>query len=438
MIFLSHRDLASLVEKARKGDETAFQKIYEHTANVQLFQIRQIIDDPEEAQDALQETYFLLYQNLDKVDPLSLVAYLNRLSYYTSKNMRKTTGRFQRRITDIKEAEALNASDGIPHRQIENQENAQIIKDAFCGLPNQEQLLLSMKYIQKQPLKQIAYALGVSVSTVKRLQNTAKNHLMENLKSQGHFILFPLGSLLKSQLKETLEAQPVPDYSVPQNSGNKMLQGDVPRPAKISSPFSAGALASAKGVAAAVSLSGAVFVGAAAVSSDLTVENISVPQDYVSSPAEVQIQVNSLLPVKNVFLTSQDGQKTAGIHQSDNNYLIEVYANGTYQLTAENTGGRSAKQTVDIHCIDTAAPAASGILKKDGITIVSLSDEETGILYDSVYCISEKGTITYPLRYDEKAGSVSFRLPAENNQLYFADQAGNVSCTELKLRSGAE
>lgn len=46
LIFLSHRDLASLVEKARKGDETAFQKIYEHTANVQLFQIRQIIDDP--------------------------------------------------------------------------------------------------------------------------------------------------------------------------------------------------------------------------------------------------------------------------------------------------------------------------------------------------------------------------------------------------------
>lgn len=128
MIFLEHKELGALVERARKGDEDAFRELYEHTARVQYHQLRQLVPDADEAQDALQDTYLLLYQNLDKINPPGcLVAYLNRLTYYVGKNAKKRSMRFHNRMINLDEIGELRETSDPPLKKVEEEEETQTI-----------------------------------------------------------------------------------------------------------------------------------------------------------------------------------------------------------------------------------------------------------------------------------------------------------------------
>lgn len=434
MIFFEHKELAALVIKARNGDSQAFHQIYEHTAPVQYHYLRQIMDDPSDAQDALQEIYFLLYQNLEKIhSPGALVAYLNRLSFNVGKNVSRSTGKFHNRIVEIDEASqvadpTLSVTDGI-----EKREKREMVRKALEELPDQERRILVQRYYQKQTLSQIAYAMDTSLSTVKRLQRLGKKHLKEALEwRDGIFAGLFLPGLIRSaeQIAENTVCPPfkeLPGNTFPANES---------APAPPASQYSAVSVAGTVAVKSALTM--AALAAAAAVCSAAvpapSVEKIELPKDYTAAPAEVTISIESMLPLRNVKLTSPSGENLKVIDAGAGRFKAGAVKNGAYTFTASAVNGKSVSKTFQVDKIDRKPPRLVSVNQHEGrITVAVFEDDETGINYDSLYCEAEDGTITLPGSVDKKMKSAAFCLPKKNNVLHFADLAGNACTSELEF-----
>lgn len=57
---LSHRELGELLDRAKAGEQAAFDQLYRATAPIQLSQIRRYLGEEEGAEDLLQEAYLVL------------------------------------------------------------------------------------------------------------------------------------------------------------------------------------------------------------------------------------------------------------------------------------------------------------------------------------------------------------------------------------------
>ena len=71
-----HEHLAHLVRRAQAGERAAFDELYRKTAQVQYFTIVGKIGEAA-APDVLQEVYLVAWRNIGKINPRSVVAYLN-------------------------------------------------------------------------------------------------------------------------------------------------------------------------------------------------------------------------------------------------------------------------------------------------------------------------------------------------------------------------
>lgn len=223
----------------------AFNLIYKHTAAVQYLQIRHIVFDAKEAEDVLQETYLALYRNMDKIEPPSaLVAYLNRLSYYLSKNMQRSTNRRQKRMTNLDTVD-MDFLETVPSpaKEVERQDTAASIRSSLDLLDERERLVLIMHYYQQLSIKQIAFSMDLSLATVKRIHKSAKENLKLLLEKNGISSWAVVLPIFKKLLEEQGHELSVPNFKLPFS--------ETPCEAVLSSAAAgnAGLLASAGGAA---------------------------------------------------------------------------------------------------------------------------------------------------------------------------------------------
>lgn len=433
MIFLDHKALADLVNRARSGDEQAFHQIYEHTADIQYHQILQILQNPEDAQDALQDTYLLLYQHLDKIkSPRCLIAYLNRLSFFVSKNAKKSSERFHSRAMDMEILDDMKTEEVSLSDAVEAKETGDDIRRALNGLPEQERLILTMHYYQNMTLKQAAYAMGVSLTTAKRIHRLAKQHLKMRLERKGIHMLVSAAvpAMLHKFTKEsTLASAPAFSQSPASTSLSRPLpdsQIPVP-PSRLTVSFMGGAAIPAG--LAAVTVSAALAISHPA---SLSIEKVKQPDGYVSAPAEVTVQTAGFLPVQKAYLSASSGEKLSGKALDDGQIRFKVPENGSYTLKITSILGQSCRKKITIKCIDAKRPDISGVKHKGRDMIVTFSENESGMDPQSLYCESKSGLVTLYSSYNEKTQTAVFRLPPEDNTLYFSDIAGNAGRAVLE------
>lgn len=433
MIFLDHKSLADLVDRARNGDEQAFHQIYEHTADIQYHQILQILQNPEDAQDALQDTYLLLYQHLDKIkSPRCLIAYLNRLSFFISKNAKKRSERFHSRAMDMEilddmKTEEISLSDAVEAKETRND-----IRRALDSLPEQERLILTMHYYQNMTLKQVAYAMGVSLTTAKRIHRLAKQHLKMRLERRGIHMLVSAAvpAMLHELTKEGILIK-TPDFTLNPAStsfSSRLSVSQIPSPpSRLTISFMGGAAIPA-GLAAVTASAAIAF----SHPTSLSVDKVEQPMEYVSAPAEINVKTKGVLPVKEAHLSSSSGKKLWGKSINDGTIRFKVPENGSYILKLTSFLGHSCSQKVQVNCIDSKRPDILSLKHKGQDMIVTFSENESGIDPQSLYCETESGLVTLYHSYDKDTQKAVFRLPPENNTLYFSDIAGNAGRAVLE------
>lgn len=435
MIFLEHKELGALVERARKGDEDAFRELYEHTARVQYHQLRQLVPDADEAQDALQDTYLLLYQNLDKINPPGcLVAYLNRLTYYVGKNAKKRSMRFHNRMINLDEIGELRETSDPPLKKVEEEEETQTIRKIIEELPEQERVLLVMRYYQRQTMQQIAYSMGISLTTAKRLHRSAKSRVKLRLERLGYHSAF--GGVSIAPVVKTLREE-LTNVKAPSLKGASGPKLSVEIPANVTQVSPPSVISSGIGAIAAAKTSlvaAAIGVGAITMVSYLSksvIKDIDLPEKYVAAPATLTITTEENQSVEQAQLEAPDGRSIPASGVSGRKLHFQVPANGDYRLNVTTSSGERMSQKVHVDCIDDEQPDILSLRRKGDFTEIRLKDEKSGIDTDSLYCETNDGTLTLHTVYDEHTGAVRFLLPAEDNTLHFSDNAGNSGQAEL-------
>ena len=418
------KEYADLLIKAQNGDDEAFREIYRRTKAAQLYHLKNIMGNSDDVMDALQEVYILLYQNLKKINPPTvLIAYLNRLSYHVGQNMQRKEGRRNRTFITMDWLENVEGEEQ-PNMQnsVENDEKIQMVRDAISQLPEQEQSVIFMRYYQKLKQKEVAMSLGVSLDKAKNLQRAAHKKLGRILKSRG---VSTWGVLL-------------PGVFIPDGSGTGSAGAGTASAAGPASLLSVTA-AGAAGTGAAVLGVTAVLMYGVSSMGHTTIHSAEVFADPAAGKARIQITADSTTPVRRVTLTQNASQSTSESSASDRNtervsfgqrtgsgeYLLLAKQNGSYTITVETNGGSKASREIQVTGLDEEMPEVIGIRSENGTLIIQFADDLSGVDYSNLFCESDSGKTLRPIKINEKKNEAVFELTQENQKLHFSDKAGN-------------
>lgn len=401
---------AKLVKRAQAGDEDAFHEIYFRTKPAQICHLRGILGTTEEIQDALQEVYALLYRNLNKINPPTvLIAYLNRLSYYVGRNMERKESRRHRTFANM---EWMDQIEGEQYQEelhsYENQEIYGTVREAVDQLPAQERSVIIMRYYQKLKYEDVAMSLGITQSKAKRIMSSAQENLRRLLKKQG------------IRNWELLVAQ---SFGVEKGRRTGKWNSEFTGPG-ICAAESGG---SVFGMGLAVLGLSACVAGGAGMLDGPKISSVYPQPEPTNKAAGIEFKVSSIVPVNSVSVEKGDGRTYEGYREYDNTYYAEVPENGSYKITVTTNWGKTDRAVCEIDSIDRELPRAADIWTDKDLTWVVFDEDKSGIKMDSIYCEGGDGQITKPLSVEGEGRSALFRLPKSDQTLYFQDRAGNLS-----------
>lgn len=177
--------LAGLVLRAQNNDSDAFAELYALTYNKVYNYTRHYLRDDYLAQDAMQEVYILALKNLSKLnDPTLFIAWLNRISFNVCYDMSTKMKNSSGNISDPEILEIIqddNPGSNPEHNYQQKDENRRLL-EALEELPFNEKQVLVMRYFNEMKLEDIAAAMAISRSSVKRYIASGQNKLKQMMK----------------------------------------------------------------------------------------------------------------------------------------------------------------------------------------------------------------------------------------------------------------
>lgn len=137
-----------------------------------------------------------------------------------------------------------------------------------------------------------------------------------------------------------------------------------------------------------------------------------------------EIDVDSWMPVSNVTATL-NGKQVSLKSPDTHLFTVEPATNGDLCITVHLINGRSASRTVQVTEADSLAPVATVEEFTDNTIRIHVSDEYSGLNYETLYGIDDSGTLIAPLSVDWENGIVIFPYNRAVMHVYVQDIAGN-------------
>lgn len=163
--------IASLVVRAQSDDSDAFAELYALTYLKIYNYTRHYLRDDFLAQDALQEVYILALKNIKKLnDPSLFIAWLNRIAFNVCYDISRKQKQESNSSTDPDVMEFMEDSNLSinPEASYQQKDDAKRLNNALEQLPFHEKQVLIMRFYNNMKLEDIANAMGISRSSVKR------------------------------------------------------------------------------------------------------------------------------------------------------------------------------------------------------------------------------------------------------------------------------
>ena len=380
---LSHRELGELLDRAKAGEQAAFDQLYRATAPIQLSQIRRYLGEEEGAEDLLQEAYLVLWKNLDKLRQTEgLVAYLNRVTYNLCMNRRRSKSKERARLRSLEElppyqerAESVSA--------LEDWEAQELLREAMGWLGEEELEAVSLRHFQGKTVRQTAEAMHLSERTVQRLLKSAAQKMKKGVLPA----FLPLPLALGGRRTR------------PQTGHSRWL---LPAAA-----VGAGVLVAAGGAALPPPFSAALS-----------------PE----GPArEKVVSVEGKTTLTRARLIAPDGAALPLERGEDGVYRAAVRENGRYRLEVSGPLATAARE-VAVADVDREGPRLISVRREGGLVKLTFA-EENGLA--EARCTGEDGAVYLPAR--SEGDTLSFALPEGVYRAEIADGLGNCSAGEVTV-----
>jgi len=174
------RDLAWVLQ-IRKGNETAFSRLYETYYEALCLFANRYISQKEIVHDIVQEVFTRLWEHRMRWSPsVSVKPYLYRSVYHQIiSDYRKK--RFETRLTESHEALLCCDSDSTTDERL-RREMERAFLEAMDLLPCRRRQIIEMRLMQGLSYIEISNQLGISRNTVDTQIRRAKKHMRKNLR----------------------------------------------------------------------------------------------------------------------------------------------------------------------------------------------------------------------------------------------------------------
>lgn len=188
---------ADCLQRALNGDEQAFTELLDLYQTPVHNLCYRMLGNPQEAEDAAQETFWRAYRNLQRYDPnRSFPTWLLSIAaHYCIDQQRR------RRLPVIELDEIFEDMEDItadpaptPEKIIAENEDIQAVQKQLAGLNPGDKAVLVLRYFQEMSEDEICKALSISKSAVKSRLHRARLHLANqmmnnkfNMISEGRY-----------------------------------------------------------------------------------------------------------------------------------------------------------------------------------------------------------------------------------------------------------
>ena len=192
------KDLAALIEKAKRNDQEAISELYWYSSSELLRVVKVMVKDDDTVNDILQDTYIKAFARLDQLqNPERLIPWLKVIANNTAKDWLK-----KKKLILFSEMSNQEGMDGLsfvetrestdidvnPEMAADEKEVQRLVMEILDQLPEDQRMVVGMFYYEEMPVKDIAETLGVSENTVKSRLVYARKKVKEQvleLEKQG-------------------------------------------------------------------------------------------------------------------------------------------------------------------------------------------------------------------------------------------------------------
>jgi RNA polymerase sigma-70 factor, ECF subfamily len=186
------RDESELVERARRGDENAYEELVRAHQGIAFRTAYLVVGSAAEAEEAAQEGFIKAYRALGRFRPGSpFRPWLLQIVANEARNRRRSEGRrtalalraAAEATTGPRRIDPQSSSGGAapsPEGALLAGEDRERLLEAVNGLREEERLVIACRYFLELSEEETAAALGVRPGTVKSRTSRALEHLRES------------------------------------------------------------------------------------------------------------------------------------------------------------------------------------------------------------------------------------------------------------------
>lgn len=171
---------AEVIRRCLGGDREAFARLVERYGQSLYRLCYGLLGHPEEAADAVQESFARAYQALGRFDctrPFAPWLYRISANYCRDRLRRRRRG-----LTSLDSVAEVADSGPGPAESVGQRDEAARIRAAVAGLPDGYRELVVMAHLQQVPLSEIAAAYDLTLTVVKNRLFRARQMLRKRLE----------------------------------------------------------------------------------------------------------------------------------------------------------------------------------------------------------------------------------------------------------------
>ena len=176
-----------LIDQCLDGDAAAFGELVRRYQDRLYSTVYRLVDNPDDAQDVVQDAFLNAYQSLDRFKGDSLFfTWLYRIAVNTAISHKRK----QRVLLSIdagrQGAQPLDDSEySRPGEALERAEQGQRVQHALARLSPEHRTALILKDMEGQKYEEMAEILNVPIGTIRSRLHRARAELRELLEKEG-------------------------------------------------------------------------------------------------------------------------------------------------------------------------------------------------------------------------------------------------------------
>ncbi len=182
---------SEVVERARNGDDTAFNELVRVYRKRILGTISRLIGRPEDVEDVGQEVFLRLYYSMQQLrTPDMFEPWLYRLTVNSAYDyLRKRKRKKESRISDLSEAQVTRAdaeASGLHTHETERKSYIREFVQRLLGnVSEEDRLLLMLKEVEGLSIKELEQIYGVNENALKVRLFRARQRVLKAFDKQG-------------------------------------------------------------------------------------------------------------------------------------------------------------------------------------------------------------------------------------------------------------